>query len=424
MVLYSSVGVLSAPRPLAWLLFSVAVLLAGRFTVRIASVAATISVSDTFFIAAALLFGPGPAVITLAADSAALSQRKGHSWNHIVFNTFAPALSLGIAAHSVFRLSGIAPLADAEIAVAPLLLPLLALTVIYFVLNSGLIAVALGLESGRSIPAIWYEHLSGLSLSYFAAASTGLCLVLIVKQVGLLAVPIILPILAQFHQMLRTSFGRVEDAERHVSQMDRLYMSTIETLAMAMDAKDTTTHSHIRRVQVLAGTLAGALRVTDTPTLKALATAALLHDTGKLAVPEYILNKPGALSEAEFEQVKRHVDVGADILALIRFPYPVVPIVRCHHENWDGTGYPRGVAGDQIPIGARILSVVDCYDALTSDRPYRKRLTDGAALAIVRARRGTMYDPLVVDAFINLDRQIQLAEWREQKHDLFKPLRQ
>src|SRR5206468_2705574 len=128
----------------------------------------------------------------------------------------------------------------------------------------------------------------------------------------------------------------------------------------------------------------------DEQTLKAIEAAALLHDTGKLAVPEAILNKPGKLSPAEFEKMKRHVDVGADILSLVDFPYPVVPIVRCHHESWDGSGYPRGVSGADIPIGARILSVVDCFDALTSDRPYRKALSDQQAFDILRERRGRM----------------------------------
>jgi GGDEF domain-containing protein/putative methionine-R-sulfoxide reductase with GAF domain len=120
---------------------------------------------------------------------------------------------------------------------------------------------------------------------------------------------------------------------------------------------------------------------------------------GKLAVPEYILNKPGPLTAAEFEKMKLHASVGADILSAIDFPYPVVPIVRHHHESWDGTGYPDKISGSDIPIGARILSVVDCFDALTSDRPYRPRLSDKEALRILHERRGTMYDPLVVDTF-------------------------
>jgi HD-GYP domain-containing protein (c-di-GMP phosphodiesterase class II) len=127
-------------------------------------------------------------------------------------------------------------------------------------------------------------------------------------------------------------------------------------------------------------------------------------------VPEHILNKPGGLTPAEFEQMKRHVDIGADILSLVDFPFPVVPIVRCHHENWDGTGYPRGVAGEDIPIGARILSVVDCFDALTSDRPYRRALTDQAAIDILLERRGRMYDPRVVDTFIAVYKTIEVPE--------------
>src|SRR5206468_7737563 len=128
--------------------------------------------------------------------------------------------------------------------------------------------------------------------------------------------------------------------------------------------------------------------------------AALLHDTGKLAIPERILNKPGKLTESEFDKMKEHVDIGADILSLVEFPYPVVPIVRAHHESWDGSGYPRGMVGEDIPIGARILSVVDCFDALTSDRPYRKRLSEEAGLDILRERRGRMYDPHMVETFV------------------------
>jgi len=124
---------------------------------------------------------------------------------------------------------------------------------------------------------------------------------------------------------------------------------------------------------------------------------------GKLAVPEYILNKPGKLTDAEFAKMKLHASVGADILSAIDFPYPVVPIVRHHHENWDGTGYPERLRGTEIPIGARILSVVDCFDALTSDRPYRPKLSDEEAIRILLDRRGSMYDPLIVDTFIRVN---------------------
>ena len=181
--------------------------------------------------------------------------------------------------------------------------------------------------------------------------------------------------------------------------MNRLQLSTIEALARAVDAKDGVTHDHIRRVQSAALALARRLGVNDDLQLRAIEAAALLHDVGKLAIPEHILNKPGRLTPAEFERMKSHARIGAEILSEVDFPYPLVPIVRHHHENWDGSGYPEGLKGSEIPIGARILAVVDCFDALTSNRPYRRALSMSEALEIIDARRGTMYDPAVLDVF-------------------------
>src|SRR5206468_12731767 len=142
-----------------------------------------------------------------------------------------------------------------------------------------------------------------------AAASVAFCLILLIQQVSLAAAAMVLPLLLIFHVTIRSSFGRLEDARRHLGDMDRLYLSTIETLAMAIDAKDDVTHSHVRRVQAYAVALAEAMNIKDEATLKAIDAAALLHDAGKLAVPEHILNKPGPLTPAEFEEMKRHVDI-------------------------------------------------------------------------------------------------------------------
>jgi putative nucleotidyltransferase with HDIG domain len=192
--------------------------------------------------------------------------------------------------------------------------------------------------------------------------------------------------------------------------LNRVFLSTIEALALAIDAKDQVTHGHIRRVQRFTMALAEGLGVKDSKQLDALRAAALLHDTGKLAVPEYILNKPGPLTPSEFERMKVHAAVGADILKSIEFPYPVEPMVRHHHECWDGSGYPDGLRGQDIPLGARILSVVDCYDALTSDRPYRPRMTRQQAEQVLKDRRGSMYDPWVVDEFLRLLDRLETAE--------------
>jgi putative nucleotidyltransferase with HDIG domain len=158
--------------------------------------------------------------------------------------------------------------------------------------------------------------------------------------------------------------------------------------------------AHSKRVQNYAVGLASALGVRNGSLIEAIRQAALVHDIGKMAVPRHILDKPGRLTKSEFEEIKRHVDIGAEMLIGSSMNRRVIPIVRAHHENWDGTGYLRGLEGIRIPLGARIVSVVDCFDALTSDRPYRPRIPTHAALQIVQSRRGTMYDPEVVDAFV------------------------
>jgi putative nucleotidyltransferase with HDIG domain len=404
------------PHLLEWTLLGLITVLTGSFTVKIASVPASMSVADTFFITLAVLFGPAPAAIVLVCDSFISSWRRRHAPARLAFNTVAPALSMWIAAEGFFWLARVPPLVQGNIQIQNIIFPLLGLTLIYFLLNSGLTAIAVGLDLRESPFEIWYRHFRWLSLSYLAAGSASFCLILLIHQISLSALAVILPLVIIFHLTLRSSFGRLEDAHKHLASMDRLYLSTIETLAMAIDAKDDVTHSHVRRVQTYAVALANALGIIDDATIKAIKAAALLHDTGKLAVPEHILNKPGGLTAAEFETMKLHVDVGADILSLVDFPYPVVPIVRCHHENWDGSGYPRGIHGEEIPIGARILSVVDCYDALVSDRPYRSALSDEAAIDILGSRRGTMYDPRVVDTFIAIRRDVALADLTPRQH--------
>ena len=253
---------------------------------------------------------------------------------------------------------------------------------------------------------VWRQSFLWLSLNFYSGASVAALILPYLVQAGnsafVYVAGVILPVLIISYLTFKTALGRIEDATTHLSQLNRLYLSTIETLAMAIDAKDQITHGHIRRVQQYAVGLAKHLGISDRDQISAIEAASLLHDMGKLAVPEYILNKPGKLTSAEFDRMKLHASIGADILSAIDFPYPVVPIVRHHHENWDGTGYPQGLKGTEIPIGARILSVVDCFDALTSDRPYRPRMSDSDAIRILLERRGSMYDPIIVDTFIEL----------------------
>jgi diguanylate cyclase (GGDEF)-like protein/putative nucleotidyltransferase with HDIG domain len=392
-----------------WFVIAALTLISGSATVRLPSSYASISISETFVFTAVLLFGPAAGTVVVALDGLVISFwiAKRHSEPHrALFNMSAPAVSVWCSANLFFLIAKISPLVDRPASINAILPALIVFSVVYFALNSWLITFIIALERGLSPIKIWSQSFLWWSMNYICGASVAILFVGFNRTIDLGYVGLILPLLLVLYATFKTSMGRVEDAESHVNQMNRLYLSTIETLAMAIDAKDQVTHGHIRRVQLYATGLAREVGVRDASLLKAIEAAALLHDMGKLAVPEYILNKPGRLTDTEFEKMKLHASVGADILSAIEFPYPVVPIVRHHHENWDGTGYPDGLKATDIPVGARILAVVDCFDALTSDRPYRPRLSDEDALQILIERRGRMYDPLIVDTFTRVHKAI------------------
>jgi diguanylate cyclase (GGDEF)-like protein/putative nucleotidyltransferase with HDIG domain len=392
-------------RPLdrQWLILAALTLLTGSFTVKVPSISASLSVSETFVFASVLLFGPEAGAVTVLLECLIIQfwmRSGGRLVYRVLFNTAAPAIAIWVSGTVFFLIARRPPYSQSGAPLESLFLPLAVFTALYFLLNSWLVAFALGFETRRSPVQIWWRNFTWLSVNYFSGASVAALLVTYTHRVDISTLLIIVPLLVVSYLTFRTAMGRVEDSNQHLSELNRLYLSTIETLAMAIDAKDQVTHGHIRRVQSYATGLARAVGVRDEKLIKAIEAAALLHDMGKLAVPEYILNKPGKLTDAEFEKMKLHASVGADILSAIDFPYPVVPIVRHHHENWNGTGYPDRLHGTDIPIGARILAVVDCFDALTSDRPYRPRLADQDALRILIERRGSMYDPLIVDTFV------------------------
>ena len=206
------------------------------------------------------------------------------------------------------------------------------------------------------------------------------------------------------------SWSKLKSKTREAEKLSSLHLATAEALATAIDAKDQTTHCHVRRVQIYAAGM-GAVLGLSSDEIAALRAGALLHDVGKLAVPAHIINKPGRLTQAEFEKMKIHTTVGAQLLSRIDFPYPVTPIVRHHHEQWDGLGYPDGLKGEQIPITARIISVVDCFDSVREDRPFRRGMTRDEALAFLLRGAGTHFDPRIVELFIeNLPRfEAQIA---------------
>jgi diguanylate cyclase (GGDEF)-like protein/putative nucleotidyltransferase with HDIG domain len=200
-------------------------------------------------------------------------------------------------------------------------------------------------------------------------------------------------------QVVYVAWSRVRAKTRESEELSRLHLATAEALATAIDAKDQTTHCHVRRVQIYATGMGKVLNLSDAE-ISALKIGALLHDIGKLAVPAHIINKPGRLTPAEFEKTKIHTTVGAHILSRVEFPYPVLPIVRHHHEQWDGFGYPDGLKGEEIPVTARIMSVVDCFDSVREDRPFRRGMTRDEAAGFILRGSTTQFDPKVVELFI------------------------
>src|SRR5271167_2557237 len=307
----------------------------------------------------------------------------------VTFNVCAGALSTALA-YLVYN----HPLSNLLVDSRPLLLGVAACT--YFVANTGSIATVISLTEGKRLSKILVECYFW-SFPYYLVGA-GIAGVIgwfnqtFYWETSLLLVPAIYVI----YRSYRLYLGKLEDEKRHVEEMASLHLRTIEALALAIEAKDQSTHDHLQRVRVYAVEVAKELGVTDDE-MQAVHAAALLHDIGKLAVPEHIISKPGRLTLEEFEKMKIHPVVGAEILERVRFPYPVVPIVRAHHEKWDGTGYPAGLKGTEIPIGARILSAVDYLDALASDRQYRRALPLNEVMQRLAAESGKAFDPKVVD---------------------------
>jgi putative nucleotidyltransferase with HDIG domain len=381
-------------------------------TLKMRAAPVSFSISDTFTFTTLLLIGPAPATITASLEALAIScflSRGQRRLTRVLFNVAAVGLAMSMAGAVWVALEGGSWRGDGDSDLGLLLLATLSAVGTYFLVNTWIVAIAVALEQSATVRVIWRTHFLRLGLAYAAGAYIALLLAMLTPSSGLRGFLLLAPMPLIVYGSLRTWLGRVNDQISHLDTTNRQYRATIEALAHAIDAKDQVTHGHIRRVQTASLQLARALGCTDESQIHAIEAASLLHDLGKLAIPEHILNKPGRLTPAEYETMKEHARIGAEILAGVDFPYPVVPIVRHHHENWDGTGYPDGLAGDDIPIGARILAVVDCFDALTSHRPYRRALSSTEAMAILHERCGTMYDPAVVDAFMRMAPSIEVS---------------
>jgi diguanylate cyclase (GGDEF)-like protein/putative nucleotidyltransferase with HDIG domain len=266
----------------------------------------------------------------------------------------------------------------------------------YFLMNTLAVAGVVSATEGKRLTQVWRESYFWSFPYYLVGGALAAIVHGLQKAFGLQAALLSLPVVYVIYRSYRLYLDRLENEKKHAEDIAGLHLRTIEALALAIEAKDNVTNDHLQRVQIYACELGKELGLSNDER-QALTAAALLHDIGKLAIPEHIISKPGKLTPEEFEKMKTHPVVGAEILERVQFPYPVVPIVMSHHEKWDGSGYPNGLAGEDIPIGARILSAVDCLDALASDRQYRKALPLDEAMKVVAAQAGTAFDPKIVE---------------------------
>jgi diguanylate cyclase (GGDEF)-like protein/putative nucleotidyltransferase with HDIG domain len=407
------------PKFVAYLLTAI---LASRLKVGLPEVTGTMSVNFLFILIsiAELNFSE-----TLALGCCAILAQcfiSGRHWpkfEQVVFNVSSSAVAISLA-----YLTYHGPLLSLFHHSFSLLLVLSAC--VYFLLNTLPVATIISLTENKSVRKIWADCYFWSFPYYLVGAAVAGMVSWISQKAGWQPTLLALPAMFVIYRSYRLYLSKLENEKHHVADVAALHLRTIEALALAIEAKDQNTHDHLERVRIYAVEVGKILELPDDQ-LEALRAAALLHDIGKLAVPEHIISKPAKLTPEEFEKMKIHPIVGAEILERVQFPYPVVPIVRSHHERWDGTGYPDGLKEEDIPIGARILSAVDCLDALASDRAYRKAVPLDEAMRRVAAQAGKAYDPRVVatlqQRYQELEAMVRAQSSKVDRHKLSTDLK-
>ena len=386
------------------LLVASVMLAASKVRLPLLPSAATLSLSYCANFAALALLGPFESTLVVAAGawSQCVLNSSGRTPIHrTVFSVANVVMSSQLAALAAVVAGGYT-VHDGLALVGPTL----AAATAFFFCNSVLMAVVVAWTAGRSIWALWREQFLWSAPVCFIGAFVGSGMAYVVSNAYSVVAVLSLPPLFLVYKSYKTYLDRVEDQQRHLDEVSALHLASVEALARAIGARDQTleasrmaSDTHVRRVQSLAKSLANAAGMTESE-VKGVEVAALLHDIGKLAVPEHILTKPGRLTTEEFQAIRLHPTIGAEIIKAVPFPYPVAPLIESHHERWDGSGYPLGLAGVEIPLGARILGIVDYFDALVADRPYHKAISETEARGIIEGEAGKALDPDLVAKFL------------------------
>jgi diguanylate cyclase (GGDEF)-like protein/putative nucleotidyltransferase with HDIG domain len=402
-LIYSGFRLYVIPTRHDWMLLLILLLLlSSRIEVALPGVGSKLTLADTFIYVGILILNPWAAVVLGSIDGLATSFRNSKRLNTVFINMAAMNLAaLGASLAGVWIFGPLDQLVYKTGRLHEFVLALVMLAAIIYFINTGIVGAGLAVRRSQPFLKVWRENYLWTSAAFLISMAAAGIIAKAITAFGFYSLFISAPILSAIYATYRTYFTKVEASNKHIELLTKLHLATIESLTMAIDAKDPIARGHIQRVRTLAEGLARAAGYPEDQ-MEGLKAAALLHDIGKLAVPEYILSKPGKLTAAEYSKVMIHPVVGADILSNVEFPYEVVPIVKHHHEKWDGTGYPAGLKGEEIPRGARILTIVDCYDALTTTRPYRPSYSRAQALELMSQESARMFDPSLLNVFLEI----------------------
>jgi diguanylate cyclase (GGDEF)-like protein/putative nucleotidyltransferase with HDIG domain len=395
-----------------WLALAVLALLVFPCSLLLPSVNTAVGIGDAYIMAIGMMYGVAPCIIVTSCQTLLISLFAKRPQKHpykIVFN-LASTICCAWLYSSIYHLIN-----PSSIQLKDIIVPSAILAVCFFLINSILSSIAIAWSLGESIPQFWAKTCIPLALDYSLSAVCATSIVAL-RSINFSFPILFAPLIGVIWLWHKLTQARVIQAEKHIKEQDDLYLRTVESLALAVDAKDQTTYGHIRRVKTYAMGLTKFCQIKDQNELKAIETGALLHDIGKLAIDDYILNKPGRLSNKEFEKIKIHANAGDEILQQVCFPFPVAKYVRNHHERWDGLGYPDGLKGEDIPLGARILTIADAYDAIRFSRPYKLSLPTEEALEILKTQSGIVFDPKLVQLFTEHIEELEQDAIRESEN--------
>ena len=413
---------ISLARDVHWQPIAVLALLAfcaERLNVRVYG-GARLSIAFVPIFAALILFGLSGIVLVAPFSTISAALQVKRPLHKTAFNAGALLISGG-AALPVYN--ALEPGGGID-AWPTMLAPAALAAAVSFFVNSALVAVAISFSNKTSLIRTWTEHFGWLWPHYILLGLLGLATATAYTIMGIWGMAVFLgpalTTLFSFKQyvdrttdsVLQTRQAHEELEEAHhatmnaMAQLGRAYEGTLRSLAAALDARDLETGGHSERVAELTLAVAAEMGLErDGDHWQSLERGALLHDVGKIAVPDHILRKPGRLTDDEWLTMREHPRAGFEIIQSIDFLRDAASLVLAHHESFDGSGYPAGLAGDSIPLGARIFAVADAFDAMTHDRPYRTGMTPAEALAEILGCSGTQFDPDVVSAFLAVYRR-------------------